>query len=296
MKNLKKSQQNSNIFWPSNIQKLKKSEHEEFVDKLVLASQSLKHRWLDKSSGQRTEICRWLIEGLYQSYFALPRSSLAIPLSKDAYSAGSPYEMPFSYRAVKDIVDASKETDFIEVVFGTYNPNGKGLVTRLRPKGRLLDHFERVGIKWRQMSPPNKLEGIVLSMKKAGKERRLVERDESSEVAKMQDSLLRLNKFLSHQCISLDLPDVAFASGNFEATVNHLSVSTADVSLIEKFLENEIQFNRNFDFQIEFGKMVQVENKFNNYKAFFQKAIVDRSLTKYKKINLRFSHQVVCTK
>ncbi len=54
--------------------------------------------------------------------------------------------------------------------------------------------------------------------------------------------------------------------------------------------------NRNFDFQIEFGKMVQVENKFNNYKAFFQKAIVDRSLTKYKKINLRFSHQVVCTK
>ena len=122
MKNLKKSQQNSNIFWPSNIQKLKKSEHEEFVDKLVLASQSLKHRWLDKSSGQRTEICRWLIEGLYQSYFALPRSSLAIPLSKDAYSVGSPYEMPFSYRAVKDIVDASKETDFIEVVIGSYNP------------------------------------------------------------------------------------------------------------------------------------------------------------------------------
>jgi len=54
--------------------------------------------------------------------------------------------------------------------------------------------------------------------------------------------------------------------------------------------------NRNFDFQIEFGKMVQVENKFYNYKAFFQKAIIDSSLTKYKKINLRFSHQVVCTK
>lgn len=54
--------------------------------------------------------------------------------------------------------------------------------------------------------------------------------------------------------------------------------------------------NRNFDFQIEFGKMVQVENKFNNYKAFFQKAIIDSSLTKYKKINLRFSQQVVCTK
>jgi cell division protein FtsQ len=54
--------------------------------------------------------------------------------------------------------------------------------------------------------------------------------------------------------------------------------------------------NRNFDFQIEFGKMVQIEKKFNNYKAFFQKTIVDSSLTKYNKINLRFSHQVVCTK
>ena len=130
MKNLKKLQPPSNVFWPSNIQQLKHSEHEEFVVKLVLASQSLKHRWLDKSLGQRAAICRWIIEGLYQSYFALPRSSLAIPLSKDAYSAGSLYKIPFSYRAVKDIVDAAKETDFIEVVFGTYNPNGKGLVTR----------------------------------------------------------------------------------------------------------------------------------------------------------------------
>lgn len=235
MKNLKKTQQNSNVFWPSNIQKFKSSEHEAFVDKLVLASLSLKHRWLDKSLDQRTEICRWIIEGLYQSFFALPRSSLAIPLSKDAYSAGSLCEMPFSYRAVKDIVDAAKETDFIEVVFGSYNPNGKGLITRLRPKGRLLTHFNKVGIKWRQISPPDKLEGIVLSMQKAGKERRLVERDESSEVAKMQDSLLQINKFLSQQCISLDLPDVAFASGKFDAHVNHSPVSTDVVSLTENF-------------------------------------------------------------
>ena len=54
--------------------------------------------------------------------------------------------------------------------------------------------------------------------------------------------------------------------------------------------------NRNFDYQIEFGKMINIENKFNNYKAFFQKAISDSTLYKYKKINLRFNHQVVCTK
>jgi len=54
--------------------------------------------------------------------------------------------------------------------------------------------------------------------------------------------------------------------------------------------------NRNYDFSIEFGKMRDVETKFKNYKAFFQKAVSDTMLDKYKKINLRFTQQVVCTK
>ena len=54
--------------------------------------------------------------------------------------------------------------------------------------------------------------------------------------------------------------------------------------------------NRNFNYEIDFGKTINVERKFNNYKAFFQKAIVDSSLYKYKKINLKFTQQVVCTK
>ena len=55
-------------------------------------------------------------------------------------------------------------------------------------------------------------------------------------------------------------------------------------------------FNRNFDYQIDFGRMINVERKFKNYKAFFQKAVLDSSLYKYKKIDLRFTEQVVCTK
>jgi cell division protein FtsQ len=54
--------------------------------------------------------------------------------------------------------------------------------------------------------------------------------------------------------------------------------------------------NRNFDYQIEFGKIVNVEKKFKNYKAFFQKAVLDSTLYKYKRINLRFTQQVVCTR
>lgn len=57
-----------------------------------------------------------------------------------------------------------------------------------------------------------------------------------------------------------------------------------------------MMMNRNFDYEIEFGKMVNEKKKFKNYKAFFQKAVLDSTLYKYKKINLRFTQQVVCSK
>lgn len=57
-----------------------------------------------------------------------------------------------------------------------------------------------------------------------------------------------------------------------------------------------IMYNRNYNYKIDFGRTINVEAKFKNYKAFFQKAETDSSLVKYKKINLRYSHQVVCTK
>jgi cell division protein FtsQ len=54
--------------------------------------------------------------------------------------------------------------------------------------------------------------------------------------------------------------------------------------------------NRNFDYIIEFGKTINMRRKFDNYKAFFQKAASDSSIVKYKAINLKFTQQVVCTK
>ena len=57
-----------------------------------------------------------------------------------------------------------------------------------------------------------------------------------------------------------------------------------------------IMQNRNFDYQIDFGNLSNIALKFRNYKAFFQKAVLDGSLYKYKKIDLRFTDQVVCTK
>lgn len=53
---------------------------------------------------------------------------------------------------------------------------------------------------------------------------------------------------------------------------------------------------RDHDYAVDFGKTVNMERKFGNYKAFFQKAEQDSVLDRYKKINLRFTQQVVCTK
>ncbi len=57
-----------------------------------------------------------------------------------------------------------------------------------------------------------------------------------------------------------------------------------------------IMKNRNFDFDIVFGLPINIEDKFKNYKAFYQKAFTDKSIYKYKNINLQFTSQVVCTK
>jgi cell division protein FtsQ len=66
---------------------------------------------------------------------------------------------------------------------------------------------------------------------------------------------------------------------------------------IQIYLNGSLQMlTRDYGFVIDFGKSANFESKFNNYKAFYQKAAADQSLKKYKKINLIFSHQVVATK
>ena len=54
--------------------------------------------------------------------------------------------------------------------------------------------------------------------------------------------------------------------------------------------------NRNYSYDIVFGKAIQIDRKFNNYKAFFQKAVQDTLIDSYKEVNLKFIKQVVCTK
>ncbi|MFL9845670.1 cell division protein FtsQ/DivIB [Flavobacterium rhizosphaerae] len=53
---------------------------------------------------------------------------------------------------------------------------------------------------------------------------------------------------------------------------------------------------RDHDYEIIFGRPVDIDRKFKNYKAFLQDAKNDTVIDNYKTINLKFTQQVVCTK
>jgi cell division protein FtsQ len=53
---------------------------------------------------------------------------------------------------------------------------------------------------------------------------------------------------------------------------------------------------RLYDFNIQLGDLSQLEKKINNFKAFYQKAIKDKTINTYNSVNLRFDNQVICTK
>lgn len=54
--------------------------------------------------------------------------------------------------------------------------------------------------------------------------------------------------------------------------------------------------SRGYSYDILFGRPINIEKKFKNYKAFLQDAVKDTLIEQYKTINLKFTQQVVCTK
>ncbi len=53
---------------------------------------------------------------------------------------------------------------------------------------------------------------------------------------------------------------------------------------------------RQNSFKVDLGKVKSLDKKFDNLKVFYQKALKDKTLNTYSKVNLQFDNQVVCTK
>tara|TARA_B100001057_G_scaffold220448_1_gene220852 strand:- start:371 stop:1093 length:723 start_codon:yes stop_codon:yes gene_type:complete len=62
-------------------------------------------------------------------------------------------------------------------------------------------------------------------------------------------------------------------------------------------IDNQISLQiRNSDFEILVGDLNNLDQKMKNFKAFYQKAYKDGILKNYKKVNLQYNNQVICTK
>jgi len=208
----------SQVFWPSNIAISKGiSTHQLFIDELCSKCITSTHKSLKPTEKTKyRKATRWLVYGLHQSHFAIPNVPLAMPMSQEDFSKSSAYDLPFGYRIINRLVHAALDLGFCAVELGQYNPQGKGRITRLRPAGRLLDHFEHKGIEWTLIEPPSKKSSIILARSKGGKDRIFVDRRSSKDVPRMQDNLYKINSYLSQQCIYIDLPNAALNSGRFQ--------------------------------------------------------------------------------
>ncbi|CAL2088702.1 Cell division protein ftsQ [Tenacibaculum sp. 190524A02b] len=72
---------------------------------------------------------------------------------------------------------------------------------------------------------------------------------------------------------------------------------TKEIIAIERNAQNEYVFTvRTGSYKVVFGNLEKAKIKFKKLKAFYNKALLDGSIKKYKTINVKYHNQVVCTK
>lgn len=66
---------------------------------------------------------------------------------------------------------------------------------------------------------------------------------------------------------------------------------------IHKLANNEYQFSvRSGDYKIDFGTLSEIDLKFKKLKAFYNNTFKNKTIQKYKTINVKYHNQVVCAK
>ncbi|WNW01543.1 cell division protein FtsQ [Tenacibaculum sp. HL-MS23] len=70
-----------------------------------------------------------------------------------------------------------------------------------------------------------------------------------------------------------------------------------EIIAIQKNTQDEYVFTvRSGEYQIIFGKLENINVKFKKLIAFYNKALIDKTIKNYKTINVKYHNQVVCTK
>ena len=242
------------VFWPSNvIVPDGDSSHDNFISNISLMAVGLADR--KPSSTMKAEYkkaARWLVFGLYQSHNSLPRSPLAIPLGWGEYGRQGVYGMKYGVKVLTNLIEVGSRLGYLSVQLGVFNPLGKGRITRLLPKGDLLDHFDGQVFQWIHLKPLAKNQSLFLNQGKHGKNRRSVQRHESVLVPSMQNNLHEINDFLSCQCIAVYASNSDLFSAKFWGKPTSNDHDLDALSLQEKTCS--------FNFQSIFLRRIFVQN------------------------------------
>lgn len=67
------------------------------------------------------------------------------------------------------------------------------------------------------------------------------------------------------------------------------------IAIQKKSSQNYVLKVRDWDYEVNFGQISYLNKKFTNYKVFYTKALEYKKLQNYKRIDLQFGNQVVCT-
>lgn len=208
------------------------------ISKLAAAARpSSRYRARAKSEFDRHVASQFLIEGLFQVYSSLNQElRLSVPFNPDAYSK-DPRLKTFSYRLMKQTVEALVDLGWAIKFDGLVREDGKHVLTTLKPAGYLLEIFRKHGICWQRLIHRQNEKTIFLREKRKfkktidGKSKTITEvitlpTPNTPQVKRMRDNLKSLNEHISNQAICLHLKNESLNALSKEiASKNNPTVS-----------------------------------------------------------------------
>jgi hypothetical protein len=193
-----------------------------FIDKLVheLYPKAQPKRSgvnVDKVFLENKQIATVIISSLYQAYSS-PNcvNTISYPKRAKAYKLNHQTLIPYSRTRADDVFKKLKSLKWIKVTDAIRNEK----YTRIEASGELKDIFDDIGFVWFPQRPLQRYRSVLMRdvvRNKDGKvkksppnfktEKDWINVEQTKEVKNIQESLYKINSFLSKQCITLDLND-----------------------------------------------------------------------------------------
>jgi hypothetical protein len=148
-------------------------------------------------------VLKRILNALYQSYYSIPKSKVAISLTAQHYSGTE-----LNYRSIKRIYHCLITNRYILYYKGSKLTSK---ITRIYPSTKLIIAFKKIGFVWRKYElNPNENNIIVKIKNKQTKKKKIIPTPDNNLSKKLENNLNYINQKLSNHCLTLDIDDDAY--------------------------------------------------------------------------------------